>query len=64
MPLARILARSERLGVFLVLGVLFILPVVMQQFGVSFDPLQDAMRFILPHAENVVFTLTGNHFGN
>jgi Zn-dependent protease len=64
LPLARILARSERLGIFLVLGVLFILPVVMQQFGVSFDPFQDAMRFILPHAENVVFTLTGNHFGN
>jgi Zn-dependent protease len=64
LPLARVLARSERLGIFLVLGILFILPVVMQQFGVRFDPFQDAMSRILPHAENIVFILTGNHIGN
>jgi Zn-dependent protease len=64
LPLARVLARSERLGIFLVLGILFILPAVMQQFGVRFDPFQDAMARILPHAEGIVLKLTGNHFGN
>lgn len=64
LPLAIMLAKSERLGIFLVLFVLFILPVAMQQFGVRFDPFQDAMGYILPHAERIVFTLTGNGFGN
>jgi Zn-dependent protease len=64
LPLAFRLAKAERLGIFLVLAVLFIVPVVMQQFGVRFDPFQDAMGFILPYAENIVLTLTGNHFGN
>jgi Zn-dependent protease len=64
LPLAIRLAKAERLGIFLVLFVLFILPVVMQQFGVRFDPFQDAMGFILPYAENIVLTLTGNHLGN
>jgi len=64
LPLARLLARAERLGILLVLGLLFILPVVMQQFGVRFDPFQDAMRVILPHALNIIFILTGNQIGN
>ncbi len=64
LPLARVLAKAERLGILAVLLVLFILPLVMQQFGVRFDPFQDAMRLILPHAENIVFTLTGNQIGN
>ena len=64
LPLARLLARAEKLGILLVLGLLFILPTVLQQFGVSFDPFQDAMRVILPHAENIVLILTGNQIGN
>jgi Zn-dependent protease len=64
LPLAIRLARTERLGIVLVLLVLFVLPLVMQQFGVRFDPFQDAVGFILPHAERIVFMLTGNGFGN
>jgi Zn-dependent protease len=64
LPLARLLARSEKLGIFLVLGLLFILPLVMQQFGVRFDPFQDAVRFILPYAEHIVLLVTGNVVGN
>ncbi len=64
LPLAQVLARAERLGILLVLGLLFILPVVMQQFGVRFDPFQDAMRVILPHALNIILILTGNQIGN
>jgi Zn-dependent protease len=64
LPLAIRLARAERLGIFLVLLVLLILPLVMQQFGVRFDPFQDAVGYILPHAVRIVLMLTGNGFGN
>ena len=64
LPLARVLARAERLGILAVLLVLFILPVVMQQFGVRFEPFQDAMGVILPYAEHIVLVATGNGFGN
>jgi Zn-dependent protease len=64
LPLAFRLAKAERLGIFLVLFLLFILPVVMQQLGVRFNPFQDALNFILPHAQRIIFMLTGNGFGN
>jgi Zn-dependent protease len=64
LPLARLLARTERLGIGLVLLVLFILPLVMQQFGVRFEPFQDAMGAILPYAGHIILLLTGNGFGN
>lgn len=64
LPLAIRYARLERLGIFLVLALLFILPVVMQQFGIRFDPFQDAMAIILPYAERIVLLLTGNAIGS
>ncbi len=64
LPLAMRLARAERLGIFLVLFVLFIIPVVMQQFGIRFDPFQDAIRVILPYAMRIILALTGNVVGN
>lgn len=64
LPLAIRLAGAERVGIFLVLAVLFILPVVMQQFGVRFEPFQDAMGLILPYADRIVLLATGNVLGN
>lgn len=64
LALARVLARAERLGIGLVLLVLFILPLVMQQFGVRFEPFQDAMGVILPYAEQIILLMTGNQIGN
>jgi len=64
LALARVLARTEKLGILAVLLLLFILPVVMQQFGVRFEPFQDAMGVILPYAGHIVLALTGNGFGN
>ena len=64
LALAKILARSERVGIFAVLFVLFLLPTALQQFGVSFDPFRAAMAQILPYAERIVLTATGNGFGN
>ena len=64
LPLAIRLAKSERVGIFLVFFVLFILPVVLQQFGLVFDPFQAGMARILPYAVHIVLTLTGNDIGN
>jgi len=64
LPLAKILAGAERLGIVLVLLVLFVLPTALQQAGVQFNPFQDAMAKILPSAEGIVLKLTGNDFGN
>jgi Zn-dependent protease len=64
LPLAKILAKSERAGIFLVFFILFIMPVALQQIGVRFEPFQDAVAKILPYAERIVLTLTGNDVGN
>ncbi len=64
LPLAIKLASAERLGILLVLLVLFILPTVLGQFGIVFDPFQAAMSMILPWAEHLVLALTGNLGGN
>ncbi len=61
---ARGLARTEQSGILLILLVLFILPAVLGQFGVTFDPFRAAVSHILPWAERLVLTLTGNTIGN
>jgi Zn-dependent protease len=64
LPLAVGYCPLERLGIFLVMFVLFILPTAMQQFGIRFDPFRDATAIILPYAERIVLALTGNDFGS
>jgi len=64
LPLAIRLAQTERLGIILVLLVLFVLPTVLGQFGIAFAPFQAAMDKILPWAEHLVLVLTGNDGGN
>jgi len=54
LSLARPLARFETSGILLVLLVLFVLPVALGQFGIRFDPFQQAMGRILPWAEEIV----------
>ena len=44
-PYARIYARTERYGFMVLLALIFILPLIIQQFGVSFNPLA---RILLP----------------
>lgn len=58
--LARIWARAEKYGIFAVLLVLFILPAVLAQQGVRFNPLNAAMAQVLPWAEGAVLRLSGN----
>lgn len=63
LPVARWLAKSEKAGIVLVLLVLFVLPTVLAQFGVSFDPFQAAMGRVLPWAVNEILQLTGHRGG-
>lgn len=61
LPLAIKLAGAERIGIAAVLLVLFVLPLVLEQFGIYFNPFNEVMGLVLPAAERVVLTLTGNH---
>ena len=61
LPLARVWAGIERQGILLVLLVVFILPLVLRQFGVLFDPVQAGLMHVLPWAEKLVLRLAGHH---
>jgi Zn-dependent protease len=63
LPAARWLAKSEKAGIILVLLVLFVLPTVLAQFGVNFDPFQAAMRRVLPWAVDKILQITGHSGG-
>ena len=64
LPLARVLARTERYGILLVAGLLFVLPLVLTQFGVNFDPFQETIGRVMPVAARVVLQITGHTLGN
>ncbi len=63
LPLARLLARSEKAGIVLVLIVLFMLPLAAAQIGVHFDPFHDALDAVLPWATHLVMQLAGSPHG-
>jgi Zn-dependent protease len=54
--LARIWARTERYGLLIVLGCLFVLPYV---FGI--DPVRDLLDVVLPRVLRLIFWLAGYH---
>jgi Zn-dependent protease len=64
LPLAIKLAGAEKFGIMLVLLGLFVLPTVLGQMGIAFDPFQEAMSRLLPWAERIVLIITGNQVGN
>ncbi|HQT45998.1 MAG: site-2 protease family protein, partial [Acidocella sp. 20-63-7] len=64
LPAARALARAEKFGIVAVLMVLFVLPLLLGQFGITFDPFQAAMGRVLPWAEGIVLQLTGHGSGS
>ncbi|HEY1858295.1 site-2 protease family protein [Acidocella sp.] len=63
LPAARWLAKSEKAGIILVLLLLFVLPTVLGQFGVAFDPFQAAMARVLPWAVDTILRITGHSGG-
>jgi len=63
LPAARFLAGSEKFGIFLVLAVVFVLPTVLSQLGVHFNPVNDALNSVLPWAADTVMHLAGHKNG-
>lgn len=57
------LAQAEKIGIVSVLLVLFVLPLILQQVGIQFNPFSKAVGFVLPWAEHIVLLVTGNNVG-
>ena len=56
---ARLWARLERVGIVLVLVVVFLLPTVLQQMGVAFDPVRGLLSHLVEPAFMLVMRLAG-----
>ena len=63
LPLARVWARVEGLGIVIVLLVVFLLPAMLGDFGIRFDPFQQALGRLLPRALSIVLHLSGHPVG-
>jgi Zn-dependent protease len=63
LPLARVWARAEKIGIAGVLILLFIVPAICGQLGFHFNPFQNAMGAVLPWAETQILWLTGHGNG-
>jgi Zn-dependent protease len=60
LELARRWARIERLGILLVVVLVFLLPPLLGEFGINFDPFRDTLQAVIPWALNLLFHLTGH----
>ncbi|MBO0711868.1 MAG: site-2 protease family protein [Acetobacteraceae bacterium] len=60
---AKAWARMERAGIFVVLAVVFLLPRLLAEFGVRFDPFGEALTRVLPWALRLVLSASGHHVG-
>jgi Zn-dependent protease len=61
--MARAWAQVERAGIVLVLLVVFLLPNLLNEFGVRFDPFHQALGTVIPWAIQVLLTLSGHDIG-
>jgi len=62
--LAQVWARLERLGIVLVLLVVFLLPHMLADFGIAFDPFSALLNSVLPGALRIVLLLAGYGAGS
>jgi Zn-dependent protease len=60
---ARAWARLERGGIVIVILVVFLLPRMLSEFGVRFDPVGALLGNVLPRAVRIVLSLAGVHAG-
>ncbi len=58
--LARRWAQLEKAGILLVILVVFLLPQLLHEFGIRFDPFGDTLNTVLPWAFRVLFELGGH----
>jgi Zn-dependent protease len=60
LSLARRWAQVERAGIIVVLLVVFLLPAMLREFGIEFDPFHEALETVVPWAFQVLFQLAGH----
>jgi Zn-dependent protease len=60
LSLARRWAQLERAGIVLVVLLVFLLPPLLRQFGIDFNPFNDALDAVVPWAFRVLFYLSGH----
>lgn len=60
LSLARRWAQVERAGILLVMLVVFLLPYLLREFGIIFDPFTQTLNAVLPWAFHVLFLLSGH----
>ena len=61
LPLARMLAQVERAGILLMLLIIFVLPAVLRQFGINFNPVGEALGILVPRVATSILHLAGSH---
>jgi Zn-dependent protease len=61
LPLARILAQVERAGILAILLIIFVLPALLRQFGILFDPVGEALGTLVPRVATSILHLAGSH---
>jgi Zn-dependent protease len=64
MRLAQVWARLERLGIVLVLLLVFLLPRMLAELGIVFDPFSVLLNTVLPWALRIVLRLAGHDVGS
>jgi Zn-dependent protease len=60
MRMAQAWAQLERLGILIVLLVVFLLPRLLADFGIAFDPFSDLLNSVVPWAFRLVLMLAGH----
>jgi Zn-dependent protease len=60
LALARRWAQLERAGIVVVVLLVFLLPPLLGEFGIRFDPFHDALDTVVPWAFRVLFYLSGH----
>ena len=61
--LARIWAGLERLGILFVILIVFMLPPMLADFGIRFDPFRQTINAVLPWALHLLFVSSGHPVG-
>jgi Zn-dependent protease len=62
--LAQSWARLERFGIVLVLLIIFLLPRMLADFGMAFDPFNALLNTVVPWALRIVLLLAGYNVGS
>ncbi len=63
-PMAQRWARLERAGIVIVVLLVFVMPPLLREFGVDFDPVGRALNTVLPWAINTALSLAGHDLGS